>query len=390
MARPSFPGNRAPGSTRASPPRLPATLALSTALALCAPAAQADFGFALHAEGAAAHAVGDRSDQFGWGATGLVAPELLLGRKIGFELPLGLVGLSAGPHQSAAYVRVSNGGGFFATPGVRLRPLAGPAPGWGDALWIAAGGGVADTGGLLCPALDARAGVDLRAGALSLGPYLGFMEIIDVQGGPLRHDASLVALGIHAQWERRAAPPQPPVEGQDVALGDVDGPPDAEDTCPDGPADADPCPAPEPPSVVVERSQLFQDFAERILFTYDSAVIQPGGTSALKRIAESIQEHQDYRLIDIRGHADDRGDDTYNMHLSEARARAVRAALVELGADGRRLQVEYFGNHDPRSPGRSDEARRQNRRVEFNLVRVRMETVPAKEARTTITPEARR
>src|SRR5688500_13180994 len=85
-------------------------------LALVASRAQAA-DLAIHAEGGAAHMVGsEKSDQFGWGGSGLVAPELRFGRVIGIELPMGGVGLSDGDAPAdPGYMDTSSGTALFAT-----------------------------------------------------------------------------------------------------------------------------------------------------------------------------------------------------------------------------------------------------------------------------------
>ena len=85
-----LPGTRARAAGRC----FALSIAIGLTIGLTIGPASADGGFAIHAEGAVAHMVGDRSDQFGWGASGAVVPELVLGRKIGLELPIGATGVS--------------------------------------------------------------------------------------------------------------------------------------------------------------------------------------------------------------------------------------------------------------------------------------------------------
>ena len=366
-----------PPGARAAPGASDSILTVSVALTVSGHVARAEVGLAVHAEGGATHMVGDRSSELGWGGVGLVAPELVLGRAIGLELPLAVAGLAQSSYQNPAYQRAFFGSAFLVAPGIRVRPLAGRTAWWGDGLWIAAGGGVADTGGVVCPAVDARLGVDLRVGGLALGPYLGFLEIIDTVGGPLASNASLASVGLHAVWERRSAVPVPSVQRPDVVQPDTDGTPEAVDTCANGDPNAATCDEAEAGTLVAERPQLFMDLAEQIFFAFNSSVIEPSGLAAIRAIADALLEHQEYRRIEIQGHADERGGGTYNLRLSAGRANAVRDRLIELGVDARRLNVAYFGSRRPRRYGTSEAALRENRRVELSLIRARFETVPA-------------
>jgi len=56
------------------------------------------------------------------------------------------------------------------------------------------------------------------------------------------------------------------------------------------------------------------------------------------------------------------------MMLSDRRAAAVKQYLVDkYSIDLKRLKTEAHGENNPMMEGKSDEARQQNRRVEFML-----------------------
>jgi outer membrane protein OmpA-like peptidoglycan-associated protein len=102
-----------------------------------------------------------------------------------------------------------------------------------------------------------------------------------------------------------------------------------------------------------------------ILFATGSDRLRPESTPVLKEIVDMMQEHTDLTLR-IEGHTDDVGDDASNQELSERRAAAVKAWLVESGriAAGR-LVTAGLGESKPAVQGTSPEAREQNRRVEL-------------------------
>ncbi len=69
--------------------------------------------------------------------------------------------------------------------------------------------------------------------------------------------------------------------------------------------------------------------------------------------------------ITINGHTDDMGSEGHNEFLSHKRAKSVATYLVELGFPNERIVWEGHGNRKPLIPKFTEEARLQNRRVDF-------------------------
>jgi len=102
-----------------------------------------------------------------------------------------------------------------------------------------------------------------------------------------------------------------------------------------------------------------------INFDTDKTEIKPGSEKALKEIVRLLQ--LDPRLnVRVVGHTDSAGDLAHNMALSEARAKAVAAALTtQYGVAAARLSAHGCGPLAPVSSNDTEAGRAKNRRVEL-------------------------
>lgn len=80
---------------------------------------------------------------------------------------------------------------------------------------------------------------------------------------------------------------------------------------------------------------------ERILFTFDSAVLRAEGRHALAELVPEIRDHQG--SVDVIGYTDGVGTAEYNSLLSQRRAAAVAAYLERLGVRSSVINVEGRG-----------------------------------------------
>lgn len=109
-----------------------------------------------------------------------------------------------------------------------------------------------------------------------------------------------------------------------------------------------------------------------VTFDFDKATIQPGARATLDQLAALIAAGGPGEIM-IEGHTDAKGDDAYNKKLSEERAAAVKAYLVEKGAEPARLKTIGLGELRPVAPNAAadgsddEEGRQRNRRVEVIL-----------------------
>lgn len=101
-----------------------------------------------------------------------------------------------------------------------------------------------------------------------------------------------------------------------------------------------------------------------VLFDTGRAELKPGAFATLDRLAAFMRDNPERRL-EVEGHTDSVGSDVLNVALSQQRAESVRAALVQRGVDGARIQTKGLGKAVPVASNSSAEGRQRNRRVEI-------------------------
>ena len=116
-----------------------------------------------------------------------------------------------------------------------------------------------------------------------------------------------------------------------------------------------------------------------VLFPSGGSTLSPSARQALGQVADALAAQPVESKIMIEGHTDDRGSDTANQQLSQARADAVRSFLVERGMPPDRIQAVGKGESAPIAGNDTSEGRATNRRVEV---------VVSAQAKTAGTPTA--
>lgn len=118
---------------------------------------------------------------------------------------------------------------------------------------------------------------------------------------------------------------------------------------------------------MAEQAVLDQALANRIVeFESGSAKITAAGQSILDEMSTALQQFKG-RRVEVIGHTDSQGARNSNVALSKARADAVKAYLVQKGMPADSLIPIGMGPDRPVAPNDSDDGRRRNRRIEFNL-----------------------
>ncbi len=156
---------------------------------------------------------------------------------------------------------------------------------------------------------------------------------------------------------------------------DGDGIEDGKDECPNdaevinGFEDEDGCPdeATKKKMVVVKRDRI--EITDMVYFAYDSDRILPKSYELLNNVAKVVNDHTEIPMIFIEGHTDSDGKDSYNLSLSDRRAKSVMKYLIDRGSVGAdRLKAKGFGESQPVADNKTEAGKQANRRVEFRIV----------------------
>jgi outer membrane protein OmpA-like peptidoglycan-associated protein len=123
---------------------------------------------------------------------------------------------------------------------------------------------------------------------------------------------------------------------------------------------------PPPPPATCQQVMADLLGRSRIEFATASAAIGPDSASLLDELAKSLSTCPGgFR---IEGHTDSAGSSDRNAALSQRRAQAVRAALIERGVLADRLLAQGFGDAQPLGDNATDDGRARNRRIEIKII----------------------
>jgi outer membrane protein OmpA-like peptidoglycan-associated protein len=106
------------------------------------------------------------------------------------------------------------------------------------------------------------------------------------------------------------------------------------------------------------------EFKDKVLFAYDKADLSNQARTNLDKLANVLKQYPDTN-IEILGHTDSNGSDSYNQDLSERRANAAATYLRSQGVVNSRVSTRGMGESDPKVTNDTESGRAENRRVEF-------------------------
>ncbi len=106
---------------------------------------------------------------------------------------------------------------------------------------------------------------------------------------------------------------------------------------------------------------------DKVYFNVGEDKILDESFEQLNALANYLRENRTLN-IQIEGHTDNQGDSKQNKKLSLDRAYNVREYLIKKGIEGKRIKFVGYGDSKPVSENSSEEARKQNRRVEYKIL----------------------
>jgi outer membrane protein OmpA-like peptidoglycan-associated protein len=124
-----------------------------------------------------------------------------------------------------------------------------------------------------------------------------------------------------------------------------------------------------PAGVTVERTapdEIRLVMPNDITFDFDRAEVRREFMPRINDLARTLNSRS-FISVQIIGHADALGSDGYNQELSERRARAVGARLLDYGVPYERIEASGRGEWEPIASNGSEYGRARNRRVEIRL-----------------------
>jgi outer membrane protein OmpA-like peptidoglycan-associated protein len=121
-------------------------------------------------------------------------------------------------------------------------------------------------------------------------------------------------------------------------------------------------PQPAPPSASPQRTSI----SLNVFFEFDSDRILPDYFRDLEKLGNVLTAPEySVNRVQVEGHTDSVGSDSYNLRLSERRAESVKQYLVQrFQIPSDRLVVRGFGKSQPIASNATPDGRDKNRRVE--------------------------
>lgn len=102
---------------------------------------------------------------------------------------------------------------------------------------------------------------------------------------------------------------------------------------------------------------------DSVKFPTDVHALSPEAEARLNELAERLKAENRNVYLEIQGHTDATGPESYNDRLGAERAEAVRKYLAKQGVALNRMATISYGEEAPVAPNDTPDGRAQNRRV---------------------------
>lgn len=104
-----------------------------------------------------------------------------------------------------------------------------------------------------------------------------------------------------------------------------------------------------------------------VTFASNSSDLSPAFFNVLTSVGKVLEEYEQ-TVVEVAGHTDSTGSESYNQSLSERRAGSVTSYLSSQGVISQRMITVGMGESRPVADNASDSGRQANRRVEITMV----------------------
>lgn len=112
-------------------------------------------------------------------------------------------------------------------------------------------------------------------------------------------------------------------------------------------------------------NELILNMPSNITFATNSSNIQSALAPTLNNVADILRNYPE-TIVEIFGHTDSTGSDSYNLDLSERRAQSVANYLLARGVT-QKVITTGVGESQPIASNDTESGRAQNRRVEIKI-----------------------
>lgn len=119
--------------------------------------------------------------------------------------------------------------------------------------------------------------------------------------------------------------------------------------------------------IITEKEIILQE----ITFEFNKSNITSEGAYELDKLVQVMNEHPNM-VIMVKAHTDSRGNDNYNLNLSDQRAKSTVQYVISKGIDKSRIEGKGYGETEPKvNCGNkcTEEEHLLNRRSEFLIVK---------------------
>lgn len=125
---------------------------------------------------------------------------------------------------------------------------------------------------------------------------------------------------------------------------------------------------PLPQIVETKKPTPLPKVLNKVQFLYNSVDFEPNSLPQLDSAVVVLKKYLTLEIL-IKGHTSSEGEAEYNQKLSERRAEAVMNYLIQHGIEAKRLQTQGFGETRPLVLDDTEEHKRVNRRIEFEILK---------------------